>query len=77
MSSAGAIVGFVWVAGRPEGYDEQIAELLEAVAKLAARRLQDVAAGERRLAEAQVQADIAARLQRQLLPQEPAGAGGS
>ena len=71
VASAGAVVAFVWVAGRPGGYDQQTTDLLRAVARLAAQRLQDVADAERRLAEAQVQADIGERLQRQLLPLDP------
>ena len=71
VASSGAVVAFVWVAGRRGGYDRQVTAVLCAVAKLAAQRLQDVADAERRLAEAQVQADIGERLQRQLLPLDP------
>jgi serine phosphatase RsbU (regulator of sigma subunit) len=71
VTSAGAVVGFVWVAGRAGGYDAAATQRLAAVARLAAQRLQAVADAERRLAEAQVQADIGERLQRQLLPLQP------
>lgn len=71
VTSAGAVVGFVWVAGRPGGYDERMTSVLQALARLAAGHLESVADAERSLAQAAAQTDIALRLQRQLLPAAP------
>ena len=71
VTAAGAVVGFVWVAGRPGGYDERVTDALQALARLAAGHLESVADAERGLAQAAAQTDIAERLQRQLLPAKP------
>ena len=71
LLTADSVVGFVLVAGLPGGYDDDALGRLQAVAQLTARRLQDVAAARRALVEAQYQGDIAQRLQRQLVPQQP------
>jgi serine phosphatase RsbU (regulator of sigma subunit) len=71
LLAADAVVGFVQAAGLPGGYDDATLARLHGVAQLAAQRLQDVAAAERTLVESQRQGDIAQRLQRQLVPQQP------
>ncbi len=71
LTSAGVVVGFLWVIGRRDGYDDEGADLLQAIARLAAERLKAVADTERRLAEAQAQAGASEQLQRQLLPGDP------
>jgi phosphoserine phosphatase RsbU/P len=63
--------GFLLVAGRPGGYDDEQVRRLEAVARLAGQRLRTMAVAELRRAEAARQTDIAQRLQQQLVPAAP------
>jgi serine phosphatase RsbU (regulator of sigma subunit) len=73
----GAVAGFLAVGDSTGEYAASDVRRLGALARLAARRLHEVAADGRRLAEIQAaQADIAERLQRRLLPGAPPALAG-
>jgi serine phosphatase RsbU (regulator of sigma subunit) len=68
----GRALGFLMVGDRDDDYSPGDARLLAAYSRVAAARLREVAgAGRRAIVGTAAQADVAERLQRQLLPADP------
>jgi sigma-B regulation protein RsbU (phosphoserine phosphatase) len=71
LDPRGAVLGFIEVGARDRIYAPEDARRLAALGDIAARRLCEVAGGERRLAKEELSlTDVAQRLQRRLLPGE-------